>query len=189
MWHAQVFIECLCYKLCFILHSCRRIITEARVTYLAEACKDVACSVYRLPPYHLKTGLNLCIHNNLFWQCLQLASITPSNSFPDLKDMVKRPQVFMKGRNEIWRNGVVILCCSQKQMLNLLVLLFLGRPLAMLPDLSRMTAWIRVSGSSRKEASMEAGELSQDSPAFDVTASGEEVLHFWGSAGTCVKPS
>lgn len=74
--------------------------------------------------------------------------------------MVKRPQVFMKGRNEIWRNGVVILCCSQKQMLNLLVLLFLGRPLAMLPDLSRMTAWIRVSGSSRKEASMEAGELS-----------------------------
>lgn len=156
MRHAQVFIGCLCHKLCFILHSCRRIITEAKVTYPAEAYKDVAGSVYMLAPYHLKAGLSPCIQNNLFWQCLQMASITPSNSFPDLKNTVKRPWLFMKGINEIWRSGVVSLYCSQRQMLNLLAVLLLGRSLAMVPDLSRMAAWIRVSGSSRKGASMEA---------------------------------
>lgn len=79
------------------------------------------------------------------------------------------------------------LCYSQKQMPNHLTLLLLGRSLAVVPDLGRLAAWVRVSASSRKETSMEAGKLSQDSAAFDVAVSGEEVSPFRGSAGSCVK--
>lgn len=50
----------------------------------------------------------------------------------------------------------------------------------MVPDLSRLAAWMRVSASSRKEMSMEAGKLSQDSAAFDVAASGRRGVAFPG---------
>lgn len=59
----------------------------------------------------------------------------------------------------------------------------------MVSDVSRMVAWVRVAGSSSQETRMEAGRLVEDSPAFDVAASGEEASPFQGSAGTCVKPT
>lgn len=72
------------------------------------------------------------------------------------------------------------LCYSQKQMPNHLTLLLLGRSLAVVPALGRLAAWVRVSASSRKETSMEAGKLSQDSAAFDVATSGRRGVAFPG---------
>lgn len=140
---------------------------------MAEASKDVAGPVFSSAPYHLRARLDLCIHNDLFWHCLSLAPITASKSFPGLKNTVRRLCLFLNGRSEVQRCGVVGIGYSQKLMLNLLIFLLLSGSLGCGPWHQQNGCLDKGDWKEQKREKRDQHRSRKDSPSFEVAASRE----------------